>query len=266
MKPLRPRLPKLPAALPAAAFLALSSVSAHAEMRPTLNFSGVVGLLDMPTGESMPDGTLSITSAHFGPISRTTMSFQITPRLSGSFRYMAVRNFDDVIPAAQPTYYDRSFDVSYQLLREGPYTPGVVIGMQDFIGTSISSAEYIVATKSIGQRLKVSAGLGWGRLASYQPIGSIGTRPKVGGGKEAGTVHTGQWFRGDFAPFAGIEWQVNPKLGVKLEYSSDNYDTEAGYRKTFERNSPFNFGVEYQATENLRLGAYYMYGLSLIHI
>lgn len=260
MKPLRPRLPKPRAALLPAAFLALSAGSALAEMKPTLNFSGVVGLLDMPSGESMTDGVLSITSAHFGPISRTTLSFQITPRLSGSFRYAAVRNYDDVVPAVQPTYYDRSFDVRYQLFFEGEYTPGVVIGMQDFIGTSISSAEYIVATKTFGDRLKVSAGLGWGRLGSYQPIGSIGTRPQEGGGDEAGTVNTGQWFRGDFAPFAGIEWQVNPKLGVKLEYSSDNYDTEADYRQTFERNSPFNFGVEYQATENLRLGAYYMYG------
>jgi hypothetical protein len=258
LKPLRPRLPKLSAALSAAAFLALSGVSAQAEMKPTLNFNGVAGLLDMPTGESMPDGSLSITSAHFGPISRTTMSFQITPRLSGSFRYMAIRDYDKYVSGPRPTYYDRLFDLRYQLFFEGTYTPGVVIGMQDFIGTGLSSAEYIVATKTFGQRLKVSAGLGWGRLATYQPIGSFGTRPNREGG--TGTVHTGQWFRGDIAPFAGIEWQATPKLGVKLEYSSDNYDGEAGHRKTFERNSPFNFGVEYQAAQNLRLGAYYMYG------
>lgn len=257
MTTLRDRLSILCPALAAVA-LALPASPAAAEMRPTLSFSGVVGLIDMPTGESLPDGALSINSAHFGPISRTTLGFQITPRLSGSFRYMGIRNWNDVVTDGRDTYYDRSFDLRYQLFEEGRYMPGVVVGLQDFIGTGRMSAEYIVATKTFGDRLKVSAGLGWGRLGSYQPIGSTGTRSYNGG--DTGTVHTGQWFRGDVAPFAGIEWQITPKLGLKAEYSSDAYKTEAGVRQTFDRKSPYNFGLEYQATDNLRLGAYYLYG------
>ncbi|MGB8814219.1 MAG: hypothetical protein WCC57_13660, partial [Paracoccaceae bacterium] len=43
-----------------------------AENRPSLNFYGATGLIDMPSGEAQPDALLSTTTAHFGPISRTT--------------------------------------------------------------------------------------------------------------------------------------------------------------------------------------------------
>ena len=33
----------------------------------------------------------------------------------------------------------------------------------------------------------------------------------------------------DLAPFGGLEWQVNPKLRVLAEYSSDDYGLEQGY-------------------------------------
>ena len=57
--------------------------------RPTLNFYGTAGLIDMPSAEVMPDGEFSTAISHFGGITRNTLSFQITPRLSGSFRYSA---------------------------------------------------------------------------------------------------------------------------------------------------------------------------------
>lgn len=240
----------------------LLAAPAAAEMRPTLSFGGMTGLIDMPSGESQSDGVLSITSAHFGPISRTTLSFQITPRLSGSFRYAGTRDWNRVVPFPLETYYDRSFDLRYQLLDEGTYVPGVVIGLQDIIGTGQMSGEYIAATKTFNDRLKVTAGLGWGRLGSYKPIGAIGTRPDFDYGL-GGTVRTGQWFKGDFAPFAGIEYKISDKLGFKAEYSSDDYVVEAGERQTFERKSPFNFGLEYQVNGVLRVGAYYMYGSEL---
>ena len=247
------------AAICSAAMAGLLAAPAAAEMRPTLSFGGASGLIDMPSGESQSDGVLSITSAHFGPISRTTLSFQISPRLSGSFRYSGTRDWNRVVPFPLETYYDRSFDLRYQLLEEGTYVPGVVIGLQDIIGTGQMSGEYIAATKTFGDKLKVTAGLGWGRFGSYKPIGSVGTRPDFDYGL-GGTVRTGQWFKGDVAPFAGLEYKISDKLGFKAEYSSDDYVTEAGERQTFERKSPFNFGLEYQVNGVLRVGAYYMYG------
>lgn len=107
--------------------------------------------------------------------------------------------------------------------------------------------------------MKLTAGLGFGRLGSYNPIATLGTRPKNSFGF-GGKPSYNQWFRGDAAPFGGIEYAINDKWRVKAEYSSDAYTDEAGSRGTFQRESPFNFGIEYQPSRAFHLGAYYMYG------
>ncbi|WP_233270665.1 YjbH domain-containing protein [Chachezhania sediminis] len=237
---------------------------------PSLNFYGMTGLMDMPGAEMMPDGQGALTLAYFGGTGRLTGTFQVFPWMMASFRYTGFQSFDRY---GYDTYYDRSFDVRFRLLKESRYVPALTLGLQDFAGTGVYSGEYIVATKgfevpALGQsrtpgKIKVTAGLGWGRLGSSGSIGSIGERPAFGddgpdlGGKPA----TNTWFRGDYAPFAGVEWLVNDRFGVKAEYSSDAYtlETEAP-SNMFVRRSSLNFGVEYQATERTRLGAYYMYG------
>ena len=257
-------------------FAALAAISvamvtqADAETTGTLNLYGATGLIDMPSGEAQPDGQLSISASRFGPVSRTTLSFQITPRLSASFRFLGVRDWNKLFCPPDcngsnffDVYYDRSFDLRYQVLDEGRYLPAVTVGLQDFAGTGVLSGEYIAATKNIVPGVKVTAGLGWGRLGSYGDIGApFGERPPIVVGF-GGNFNTGQWFRGPAAPFAGIEWQVTDKLGFKAEYSSDAYAEEAGLRGTFERKSPLNFGVEYQAADGVRLGAYSMYGTEI---
>ncbi|MDT8857655.1 YjbH domain-containing protein [Paracoccaceae bacterium Fryx2] len=249
---------RIPAATAAVALLVASA--AAAETTPTANLLGTAGLIDMPSGESMTDGEVTATVSSFAGINRMTLSFQITPRLSGSFRYSGVK---DLNYAGFVDYYDRSFDLRYRLLDEGQWLPSVSVGLQDFVGTGIYAGEYLAATKTFGPNLKVTAGLGWGRLGSYGDIGSpFGGRPKpdFGGG---GKPNFDQWFRGRAAPFAGIEWQATDRLGFKVEYSSDDYTLESGTRAVFDRQSPFNFGVEYQASKRLRLGAYALYGSEL---
>lgn len=262
MRRFRPKMST--AALAVLSLGGITPLLAWAETRPTLNLYGATGLIDMPSAEMQPDGIVSGTTSHFGPISRTTLSFQITPRLSGSFRFQGVRDWNRILCCAGvnqfETYYDRSFDLRYQLLDEGRYRPAVTIGLQDFVGTGVIAGEYIVATKHVTPDLKVSAGLGWGRLGSYESIGSpFGDRPAVEVGS-GGNFNFDQWFRGPAAPFAGVEWQINDQWTAKAEYSSDAYRQEADLRGTFDRQSPLNFGIEYQPSERLRLGAYSMYG------
>jgi len=247
-----------------AIFLAtLSGVAAAAEQNdawhPTLNFYGVTGLIDMPTGQSQPDGQFSTTISDFAGITRATLSFQITPRLSGSFRFALTR---DLNYYGYEDYSDRSFDVQYRLLNEGRFLPDLVVGLQDFAGTGLSAAEYVVASKHLMPNLVLTGGLGWGRLGTYNPLGSpFGDRPPVVVG-EGGQPNAEQFFRGPAAFFGGVEWQPTDRLGLKVEYSSDDYGFEQG-RGRIEHRSPWNFGVEYQARKNLRLGAYYMYGSEL---
>ncbi|MFU1684388.1 YjbH domain-containing protein [Phaeobacter piscinae] len=240
---------------------------------PSLNFYGSPGLVDMPSAEMLPDGQFATTYSWFGGQARYNLTFQATPWLSASFRYNGIQTNGAQIGGFS-TYYDRGFDVRLRLLREGRYRPAVTLGLQDFAGTGIYAGEYIVATKNFDTpalshrggagRLKLTAGLGWGRLGSNGSIGSIsGTRPGFVAGNTGGKLSYDQWFRGEMAPFAGIEWQPNDRWGFKAEYSSDAYVLETGAPNVFARKSSVNFGAEYQARPGLRLGAYYLYGSEL---
>ncbi|MEX3313976.1 YjbH domain-containing protein [Sulfitobacter sp. PS-8MA] len=232
--------------------------------RPSLNFYGAPGLVDMPTAEAMPDGQLAIGVSHFGGMTRTTLSFQATPRLSASFRYVGIQDWN---ANGFETYRDRSFDLRYLLKKEDRFWPAVTVGLQDFAGTGIYAGEYVVATKTFDNSplpgtLKVTGGLGWGRLGSSNSIGTpFGSdRGSFTAGDTGGELSFDQWFRGPVAPFAGVEWQVNNRWALKAEYSSDAYVAEDSGRDVFTRKSQVNLGTEYQYSEGLRLGAYYLYG------
>ncbi len=255
MKPAAPL--RLPALLAAAGLVALP---APAETPPpvTLNFLGVPGIIDMPSGESMPDGELGVTISSFGGITRNTLTFQLTPRISGSFRYSATQDWPN---EGFDVYYDRSFDLRFQVLEEGPVVPGVVVGLQDFIGTGLNSAEYVVATKTFGDRLRVSGGVGWGRLGNRDGFGNIfglDDRPDDFE-PTGGTVNDNRWFRGDMALFGGLEYDIGERVTLLAEYSSDEYLEEAS-RDIIDQASPFNFGIQYRPRPGINLGAFYMYG------
>lgn len=231
--------------------------------RPSLNFYGATGLIDMPSGEAMADGQLAVGVSNFGGQTRTTLTFQATPRIQASFRYVGIQ---DANFGGFETYRDRSFDVRFLLNRESRYLPAVSVGLQDFAGTGIYAGEFVAATKNFsGGRIpgavKATVGLGWGRLGSS---GSIGTpfgsdRPAFDTQDTGGELSVDQWFRGEVAPFAGLEWQVNDKWGLKAEYSSDAYEVETDLG-VLDRKSRFNFGAEYQVSDGIRVGGYYLYG------
>jgi hypothetical protein len=247
-----------------AALLAISTAMgagpALAEMTESLNLNGTTGLIDMPSGDAQQDATFSFSAAIIGPITRGTISFQITERLSASFRFQTWRDWDTLFPGDDDEFEDRALDIRYQVLKESEYLPAVTVGLIDFTGEGVFSSEYIAATKTFGDRLKVTAGLGWGRLGSYQSIGApFGDRPPLDPGDE-GKPNSEQWFRGDAAPFAGIEYKINDRWTFKGEYSSDAYTLEDDERGIIERNSPFNFGLEYQRGPRARYGVYSLYG------
>ena len=231
------------------------------------NSYGVPGtLVDMPTAEMAPEGQLSTSISHIDGITKTTLTFQVTRRLSASFRYSAINGLVINRPPPNPpfvssSYYDRSFDLRFKLWDEGTYRPAVAVGLQDFIGTGLFGAEYLVATKSIGPKLRFSGGFGWGRLGSYASLGSTGTRSAALLG-QGGIPTYDRWFRGDVAAFAGISYQPTDRLNLKLEYSSDAYDREVADGIT-TRPSPWNVGLDYKVSDSINLGAYYLHGKEL---
>ena len=250
-----------------ALFLAVATpvaVSAQAGdwQRTPLNFMGVPGMLDMPTAHEMQDADLSLTFAGLTRTGRNSLHFQITPRLSGVFRYVYLDDY-----GGTGDYYDRSFDLRYLVAEEGAYRPAITVGLQDFGGTGIYSGEYVVGTKTFG-RLRATAGIGWGRFGSYNgftnPLGvfrtSLETRPaQTGGISQTGRLDVKHWFRGDAALFGGLQYQVNDRMIVTAEYSSDAYSIETR-RLGFEHRSPVNLGLSYRFGNGLDLSAAYLYG------
>lgn len=226
------------------------------DMAATIDAYGLPGLIDMPAATSLDDADLAITHSRFQQETRTTLTFQVTPRLTGTFRYSFL---------GAGLTYDRSFSLHYRLADEGRFTPALAFGLYDMVGTGLYSGEYVVASKTITPELRFSGGMGWGRLGSYNgftnPLGAINPAFEVRPGRSAnkgGLFEYGQWFRGDAALFGGVEWQATDKIRVVAEYSSDAYQFQDG--KSFDRQSPFNFGVNYQITPTWTGSARYLYG------
>ena len=160
---------------------------------------------------------MGFTFSHSAVGNRGTLSVQILPDVTATFRYSGI---DLAIAAPRNLLFDRSFDLHWQVLDEGAvggWSPAFAVGLRDIAGTGLYSSEYVVATRHFGadDRVAVSAGIGWGRLGERNgftnPLGVIDdgfeTRPPRNIGR-GGTVNFNQVFRGDAAFFGGIEWQA----------------------------------------------------------
>ncbi|MGR3465886.1 YjbH domain-containing protein [Limimaricola sp.] len=254
------------------ALLAAGAVDAQTVSDRGLSYTlyGTPGLIEMPSALSAKDGQIAATIGGFDGQTRTTFTFQLLPKLSGSFRYSRIEDYSLPGSTGQvDDYFDRSFDLRYRFNDETARMPAFAIGLQDFLGTGAYGAEYLVATKTFGDTLRVSAGLGWGRFGSDggfdNPLGLISsefdTRPGLDFG-EGGTFALDQLFRGDAALFGGVEYAPTEKLTLKAEYSSDAYEreTELGL---IERDTPLNFGAVYRPLPGVQLGASWLHGSEL---
>ncbi|WP_368188418.1 YjbH domain-containing protein [Aestuariibius sp. HNIBRBA575] len=237
----------------------------HAEQ---LSLYGTPGLADLPTAMVLEDGNLALTSGYFGNNLRHSLTFQITPRTYGVFRYSIIDDIDEFAD----TRWDRSFDLHFLLAEETSNRPAIAVGLRDFGGTGIYSSEYLVATKHVSPRLTVTGGLGWGRLANRGGFDSplswfsdyFATRPdpRAGDNDQTGQLDAGSWFRGDVALFGGLEWQATDRLNLFVEYSPDLYLNERQFNDMPEP-GPINLGASYAFENGFSLGAYYMQGTDL---
>ncbi|MDO5529069.1 MAG: YjbH domain-containing protein [Paracoccus sp. (in: a-proteobacteria)] len=224
--------------------LALGHLPAFAQ--PTIarqvNTYGLPGGVDTPTAEAFAEGTLggSINYSEYGQ--RNTLLFQVSPGLTAALRYTRMDGVDQRLGYL----WDRSFDVHYQIVGEQGWRPAVAVGLRDFMGTGVYSAEYLVATKSVTDNIRVTAGVGWGRLA--------GAWRETEYGDEGGRPNYDQWFTGPARPFASVAWQATDRLSVVGEYSHDDYELEVGEGKP--EPGRFNLAVNYQIGETYGVSAY----------
>lgn len=253
--------------------VSLSQTSAQ-----SLSTYGTPGLIEMPTARVLKDGDLAFTASAFGPNYRYSATFQVLPRLYGTFRYSRIKDISSSAVLDGDTF-DRSFDVHYQIWDETDVRPAFAVGLRDFLGTGILSSEYFVATKSFGSKLEVTGGLGWGRLAGRNsfsnPFSVLSERfdTRTRDANRGGQLETGNWFSGPTSPFVGVKWNLSDQATLFAEYSPDEYTRES-VNTGIDVSSPINVGLEYRFKNGVNLKGFVVGGhevgaqlsLSLIHI
>ena len=225
-----------------------------------LNTYGMPGSIDTPTAEVFPEGQFSVSSSIFGGTIRTNLSFQVTSGVTVSFRYAR-------IPSARGDhrgyFWDRSFDIHYLFNEQKKYLPSIAIGLRDFIGTGLYTGEYLVATKNITKNIKISGGLGWGRLSgknNQANIFGLGNERIAFSTGFGGTLHSNHLFSGSNSPFFSLSYDLSPRLEIIAEISSDDYDMEVSTSRGFKRRNDVNFAFKYEMAQGFSLMGKLMHG------
>lgn len=224
------------------------------------NTLGEPGLITTPVAGPLHDGTLSFSNSVTSAYNRSSLSFQALPRVYGSFRYTGIGDEKkQYYSTSGYTYWDRSFDLRVDVLKEQKIIPAISVGLLDVIGGGIFSAEYIVSSKSFFDTFRITGGLGWGKL-SKNKIYNTGVRDHSQGEGSGGLLRYKHLFRGDVGLFGGLEYKTPiDELKLKVEYSSDDTDRDS----TFIRGTPtsdINYGLDYKINNSLSLSAYHMHG------
>ncbi len=234
-------------------FLAARSRPAR-DLELTASDWGEIGLLQTPTARMERVGDIRMHVNGAWPYTRLNVMLQPMEWLEVGFRYTDVANqlYGPSIAGGQ-TYKDKSIDLKLRLLEEGDVKPQLAVGLRDIGGTGLFSGEYLVAGKRWGN-WDASAGLGWGYMGGRgsiaAPLGFLGdsfkTRPVPDVG-QGGVVNSNGMFRGNAAPFGGVQWHTPVNgLILKAELDGNNYQTEP-------------FGTKLSAPSPLNLGAVYRY-------
>ena len=250
--------------------LAVALIANHVsaqDVTATYSLLGTPGLLEMPTAQSAPEHALAGTVSWTEGFTRATLTFQINKRLSASFRITNVDLFENPPQSGVDRDVERGFDLQYRFNNESKYVPAIAVGLRDFLTPGRLHSEYLVASKSFGDNLIVTAGVGWGAMGTNggftNPIGGGFTdRPAFDESEPEGQLGVDEWFRGDAAFFGGLEYQINDRWGVKAEYSSIAYP-EVANSVAVPVTSPYNFGLTYRPGSRTQLGLSYLYGTQL---
>lgn len=215
---------------------------------------GTIGLIDTPTARMSSDGVLTSTIAIQSRTNSYAVTYQATPWLEGTFRYTGFNNF---------VHYDRNYALKLRLWPEQDYIPQVAVGVRDLVGTGIFGAEYVVASKAMGN-FDLSLGMGWGRLAGNGVISNpmrilsekFANREKdFSGESTTGVLQSGLFFRGKQVGFFGggsYKMESLP-LSVMLEYNPDTYASFEVPLSGLKPKSPWSMALNWEPKPGVEL-------------
>ena len=233
---------------------------------PSYSNYGTIGLIQMPSARMHEEGTIGFTWTHSEPYLRGSIMGNPFDWFEASYSYTDVNNklySDSPEFSGKQSYKDKSIDAKFRLLKERAYLPQVAIGFRDFGGSSLFAAEYIVASKLIGN-LDFTLGLGFGTISNgtvKNPLRYIdegfGSRQRdIKGDTQGGEINYGTFLGGKQAGiFGGVEIFL-PRLNgtrLKIEYDSTNYGTDGEGYLPVSQDSEFNYSFVYPVTKDFQL-------------
>ena len=212
----------------------------------TLNNSGVVGLINMPSARFFNEGSYGLTLYRGEPDRKITLTLMPYDWLEGSIFYTSITGKSYAL--YQQNYKDKGLNVKFRVKDEGNY-PALAIGLNDIGGTGIYSSEYFVGSYGIGA-LDVTLGLGWGRYASdkiildnpLQYISDSFLEREIDQ-ENGGNLSIDNFFSGPgMSIFGGISYSPSEDFLVKAEYDPSQYPLEKGFQK---RKNDYSLSLEY---------------------
>lgn len=178
---------------------------------------GQTGILNMPTARVDDDGALRFGLSQYAPYTTFWSSLGLFSRLELGARYTSIDNTVGLSNANYGTFKDKAFDFKLLLVKEGAFLPAISIGSQDFLGTRVFDARYVVLSKSMGT-LDLSLGRGRNRIDGY---------------------------------FGGVEYHPSWAKGVGLLYEYDALDYRherlAEQSGAIDYKGGSSFGIRYQS-------------------
>jgi hypothetical protein len=219
---------------------------------------GLTGLMEIPTARVMREESYRFGISMVRPYWYYYIG--VTP-LEGLEIFGRVTRLEGVsthLGKGYGDYKDRAFELKYQFLSEGKYTPAIALGIMDPHGTRLYPSQYIVASKQI-YPFDFTIGMGNGRFGK-KPLPS---KENTGFGMEL-LQDPKEWLR-DSQFFWGIQFAPSEKYAFMVEYSPILYHkqtTDPAQPKYFREPVPskYNFGFRWRPLKWTELDLSYQRG------
>lgn len=157
------------------AFVCISAVAGYASVlllgsglrvvraaEPSL--TGQTGLVYMPDARIDPEGIWRFGISESDPYFAVWSSVSLFPRLEVSGRYTTIDGVPGFTDAPElGDYRDKAFDAKLIAIAETRFWPALALGAQDYVGTQLFSAQYLVLSKRFGE-VDVTIGSGRDRI------------------------------------------------------------------------------------------------------
>jgi hypothetical protein len=140
----------------------------HLQFPLVFNQEGYTGLVSIPNGNVLPDGTISLDFSNameprfndqYASSRNYALGIGFLPRLELAGR---VAEFRDLETGVFQGTVDLSANIKIQLLREGVFLPAVSVGIQDLGGeASYFDSQYVVLSKTLVNTFRLTAGHGF---------------------------------------------------------------------------------------------------------